>query len=90
MNRFPYEPEDDSVEIVNEDVIEFQFTNFVIQYNKTQGIWLALYYADGDEKIDLILDRDSIPPEVDMTPEEFDILQEALDELLKENADDKT
>lgn len=85
MNPFPYEPEDD-VEIVNEDIIEFQFTNFVIYYNKTQGLWYADYYSDGDEITQVILDRDSIPEDLDLSPEEFDILTEALKEILEEKA----
>lgn len=84
MNRFPFEAEDDDVEIINEDVIEFQFTNFTVSYNKTYGFWYATYYEDGDETQDAILDRDSIPSGIDLTPEDFDMLTEALKDILKE------
>lgn len=90
MNRFPYEDNDDNVEIVNEDIIEFQFTDFVIYYNNTQGLWYADYYSNGDEIEQVILDRDSIPEDLELTPEEFDILQEALSELKKGKENEKT
>ena len=89
MNRFPYE-EDDNVEIVNEDIIEFQFTDFVVYYNTTQGLWYANYYSKGDQIEQVILDRDSIPEDLELTPEEFDLLQEALEELKKERENEKT
>lgn len=88
MNKFPYE--EDDVEIINEDIIEFQFTNFVVYYNKTQGLWYADYYIDGDQITQVILDRDSLPEGLDMTPEEFDILQEALKEVLEEERNGKS
>ena len=88
MNKFPYE--EDDVEIINEDIIEFQFTNFVVYYNKTQGLWCADYYIDGDQITQVILDRDSLPEGLDMTPEEFDILQEALKEVLEEERNGKS
>lgn len=74
--------EEDNVEIAFEDIIEFQFTNSVVYYNRTDGLWYADYYLDGDEITQVILDRDSIPEGLDITPEEFDILTEALNEIL--------
>lgn len=74
--------EEDKVEIAFEDIIEFQFTNSVVYYNRTDGLWYADYYLDGDEITQVILDRDSIPEGLDITPEEFDILTEALKEIL--------
>lgn len=74
--------EEDDVEIAFEDIIEFQFTNSVVYYNRTDGLWYANYYLDGDEITQAILDRDSIPEGLDITPEEFDILTEALKEIL--------
>lgn len=74
--------EEDNVEIAFEDIIEFQFTNSVVYYNRTDGLWYANYYLDGDEITQVILDRDSIPEGLDITPEEFDILTEALKEIL--------
>lgn len=74
--------EEDNVEIAFEDIIEFQFTNSVVYYNRTDGLWYADYYLDGDEITQVILDRDSIPEGLDITPEEFDILTEALKEIL--------
>ena len=90
MNRFPYEPTEDDVEIVHEDIIEFQFTDYVVYYNKTQGLWYADYYSGGDEVIQVILDRESIPEDLELTPEEFDILQEALKEILQEKKNEET
>ena len=80
MNRFPYE-EDDNVEILCEDIIEFQFTDYVIYYNKKESLWYADYYVGGDEIAQVIIDRDSIPGDLELTPEEFDMLQEALKEI---------
>ena len=74
--------EEDNVEIAFEDIIEFQFTNSVVYYNRTDGLWYANYYLDGDEITQIILDRDSIPEGLDITSEEFDILTEALKEIL--------
>lgn len=73
---------DPEVKIEYEDIIEFQFTNSVVYYNRTDGLWYANYYLDGDEITQIILDRDSIPEGLDITPEEFDILTEALKEIL--------
>lgn len=74
--------EEDNVEIAFEDIIEFQFTNSVVYYNRTDGLWYANYYLDGDEITQVILDRDSIPEGLDIAPEEFDILTEVLNEIL--------
>lgn len=75
---------DNDVDISFDDIIEFQFTDFVVYYSKAEGLWYADYYFGGDEITQTILDRDSIPEGLDMTSEEFDILQEALKELLSE------
>lgn len=80
----------EDVEIINEDIIEFQFTDYVVYYNLTEGLWYADYYSGGDEISQVILDRNSIPEDLELTPEEFDILQEALEELRKEKESDKT
>lgn len=81
MNRYPYEPEYDSnVEIVNEEIREFNFPDFVVYYNVTQGMWYADYYLEGDAITEPILDRDSIPEGIELTPEEFDLLQETVKE----------
>lgn len=72
----------EEVPITNEEVFEFEFEDFSVIYNITQGIWSIYYYIDGDEVEEIIASEDDIPQKSGLEKEDFLKLREHVKKVL--------
>ena len=68
--------------ITNEEVFEFEFDDFSVIYNITQGTWSIYYYIEGDEVEEIITSEDDIPQKSGLEKEDFLKLREYVKKVL--------
>ena len=72
----------EEVPITNEEVFEFEFDDFSVIYNITQGTWSIYYYIEGDEVEEIIASEDDIPQKSGLEKEDFLKLREYVKKVL--------
>lgn len=72
----------EEVPITNEEVFEFEFDDFSVIYNITQGTWSIYYYIEGEEVEEIIVSEDDIPQKSGLEKEDFLKLREHVKKVL--------
>lgn len=70
------------IPITNEEVFEFEFEDFSVIYNVTQGIWSIYYYIEEEEVEEIIASEDDIPQKSGLEKEDFLKLKEYVRKVL--------